>query len=195
MTIMTRLTSAELIRGLAPDELPSAELYSISGQAHEPEPLHYPQCGLDNVYLLNGFRLEVIDGEEALTIDDMDGLWKAIGLHLVCRRKVLSPKELKFLRRHMDLTQMGLAQYLRVTDQAVARWEKGETRLPGPADVAIRQAFLSAPVAQPEGMRIARHFRKMMKELVGTDEIPALTIAFRHGPDRWLEEEPDRRAA
>lgn len=163
-----------------------AEHYFIDGQEYAVEPLHYPQCGLDNVYLMNGFTRETIDGDETITIENLDGLWKAIGLHLVTRRKVLTPKEIRFLRRQMDLTQVGLAQYLRVSDQAVARWEKGESRLPGPADVAIRHAFLTSPVAQPEGARMARasYFRKMMKALVGTEEMPTDTIAFRHGSDR-----------
>ena len=43
------------------------------------EPLHYKQCGLDDVYLLNGFTRETINGEEYVTIEDLDGLWKAPG--------------------------------------------------------------------------------------------------------------------
>jgi hypothetical protein len=42
------------------------------------QPLHYTACGLDNVYLLNGFKREIIDGEEYVTIEDMDGLWRAL---------------------------------------------------------------------------------------------------------------------
>jgi hypothetical protein len=66
------------------------------------QPLHYTACGLDNVYLRNGFKRETIDGEEYVSIEDLDGLWKAIGLHLVTTRKALTPKEIKFLRQQME---------------------------------------------------------------------------------------------
>jgi len=75
--------------------------------------------------LLNGFTLEEIDGEEYLTIKDVDGLHVAIGRHIVSERKVLTPEEIRFLRKTMDVTQSGLAKILGKDSQAVARWEKG----------------------------------------------------------------------
>ena len=101
------------------------------------EPLHYKACGLDDVYLFNGFKIETIDGEDYLTVEDLDGLWKAIGLHLVTTRKELAPKEIRFLRHHMNFTQAELAAQMRVTDQTVARWEKGLNELSGPADMML----------------------------------------------------------
>ncbi len=124
-------------------------------QVVESEPLHYTACGLDDVYLVNGFTREVVDGEEYITVEDLDGLWKAIGLHLVGTRKILAPKEIKFLREHMELTQAQLGAGMRVSDQTVARWEKGVTKLvPGPADLALRVLFLASDASQPEGLKI-----------------------------------------
>ena len=91
---------------------------------------HYKACGLDDVYLLSGWSRENVEGEDYITVEDLDDLWKAIGLHLVTERKALAPKELRFLREHMDLTQAELAAKVRVTDQTIARWEKGETETP-----------------------------------------------------------------
>jgi len=63
----------------------------------EPEttgkPLHYTMSGLDDVYLFNGFEIVTIDSEEYVTVHDLDGLWKAIGLHLVRTRKMLAPRK------------------------------------------------------------------------------------------------------
>ena len=42
----------------------SKEHFCINGRAYESEPLHYRECGLDNIFLLNGFHHEVVDGEE-----------------------------------------------------------------------------------------------------------------------------------
>ena len=153
------------------------------GDCREPagEPLHYTACGLEDVYLVNGFNREVIDGDEYLTIEDMDGLWKAIGLYLVGTRKVLAPREIKFLRDHMELTQAQLGARLRVSDQTIARWEKGETKLiPGPADLMLRVLFLASDAAQPEGQKILAKLRELCENIIDEDEPHPRPVVFRH---------------
>jgi DNA-binding transcriptional regulator YiaG len=158
------------------------------GGAPNGEPLHYTACGLDDVYLMNGFTRETVDGEEFISIEDMDGLWKAIGLYLVATRKVLAPKEIKFLREHMDLTQAQLGAWLRVSDQTVARWEKGETTpIPGPADVALRVFFLASECAQPEGMKMLEKLIELCEQITESDEPKSRRIIFQHGRKKWSE--------
>ena len=164
----------------------TATLYRIPGKETEQEPLHYPYCGLD-IYLLNGFSRRVVDGEESVMIEDMDGLWKAIAIHLVAKKKMLTPAELKFLRQQLDMTQKELGQYLRVTDQTVARWEKGETELPGPADVAIRTAGLASPAAQPEGRELSDHLLEIMNSLTEMDDTADDKLTFRKRKDVWTD--------
>src|ERR1700730_4905684 len=77
------------------------QLRKVDGRNPEGEPLHYTACGLDDVYLVNGFTRETIDGEQFTAIEDMDSLWKAIARYLVTERKVLAAKEIKFLRGQM----------------------------------------------------------------------------------------------
>src|SRR5262249_23089815 len=146
------------------------------------KPLHYTQCGLDDVFLVNGFTREEVDGEEYITIQDIDGLWAAIGLHLVMTKKVLAPKEIRFLREHMDYTQAELGKLMRVSDQTVARWEKGTTdAFQGPADSLLRVLFLNSEIAQPEGRRILQKtgVTKMIREIIETDEQDKPGV-FRH---------------
>lgn len=108
-------------------------------------PFHYRRSGLDNIYLLNGFEIEEDeDGEKYVTVLDVDGLHKAIGLHLVSNRKVLSPKEIKFLRRTLDLTQAEMGRLINQSVQQVARWEKGENNINGPADRLLRLIFVGS---------------------------------------------------
>jgi DNA-binding transcriptional regulator YiaG len=155
----------------------------IDGNDPGAEPLHYRACGLDDVYLVNGFTREIIDGEEYLTIEDLDGLWKAIGLQLVTEHKVLAPKQLRFLRDQMDLTQAELGARLRVSDQTVARWEKGQGN-PGPADIAIRVLYLASKRAQPEGCRTLRKLTALVDDLVDADD-DLTPVVFKHGQHRW----------
>jgi DNA-binding transcriptional regulator YiaG len=157
-----------------------------SGQPESTKPLHYKACGLDGVYLLNGFTRETVDGEEYVTIQDIDGLWKVIGLHLVTTRKTLSPKDIRFLRQQMELTQAELGAYLRVSDQTVARWEKGQSD-PGPADLALRVLYLGSGAAQPEGTEILHRIMKLNEEIIERDDVREKPSLFEHGKKRWRE--------
>jgi len=153
------------------------------------QPLHYTARGLDNVYLLSGFKREIIDGEEYVSIEDLDGLWKAIGLHLVTTRKALAPKEIRFLRQHMRMTQAELGARLRVSDQTVARWEKDHCDLDGPADMMLRVLFLGSPVAQPEGNELLREIIKLLDELQERDESKRKADVFELDDKQWQDSE------
>src|SRR5665213_898778 len=99
--------------------------------------------GLDDVYLCSGYeQVPNGDGTFDITVHDQDGLHRAIGEFLVREKKALSGKELRFLRRQMDVTQSELATLLGTTDQAVARWEKEQTRISGVADTLLRVIYL-----------------------------------------------------
>jgi len=75
------------------------------------EPLHYTECGLDDVYLVSGYERETTPYGDGIIIRDLDNLHKAIGIYLVQEKKVLNGKEIRFLRKQMDLTQSELSRY------------------------------------------------------------------------------------
>ena len=118
----------------------------IHGFRHREEtirkPYHYTACGLDNIYLFNGYELHQAEDGEGVSIRDLDGLHDAIGLSLAEHKKLLSPKELKWFRKQMDLTQSELAQLLGCSSQSVARWEKGEAQIRGAAERIIRMLYI-----------------------------------------------------
>ena len=80
---------------------------------------HYTECGLDSVYLVNGFELK----DSRLRIHDIEGLHCAIGRWLVSTRKRLSGGEIRFLRHELELSQTKLAFLLGVDERTVLRWE------------------------------------------------------------------------
>ncbi|GLK54535.1 DNA-binding transcriptional regulator YiaG [Methylopila capsulata] len=165
----------------------SREHFIFSGEQRAQVPYHYRECGLDNVWLENGFTREIYEGEEYVSVHDVDGLWKAIGLSLVSDKKTLSPKEIFFLRRHMKLTQSELATRLRVDDQTVARWEKGKVKLPGPADLALRAAFLGSEICQPEGRDILVQWEETVRRLITKDETGCIEYVFQKDQNHWSE--------
>jgi|SRR5690554_2028022 len=86
--------------------------------------LHYTACGLDNIYLLDGFH--VVEGKRgrSVRIEDQQGLHKAIGAFLIRQKRSLNGEELKFLRHELGLSQPALAHLLGESEQSVARREK-----------------------------------------------------------------------
>src|SRR5215813_1070601 len=94
----------------------------------------YSACGLDNVFLLNGYNLRSTPYGKGFAIDNVDGLHAAIGKRLIREKKTLNGKELRFLRHELDFSQNALATLLGVDEQSVARWEKGQSGISGPAD-------------------------------------------------------------
>ena len=105
------------------------------------EPIQYGGCGLDDIWLAGGYDLETIDGEPTITVRDLDGLLAAIGRSLVQRKKLLTGKEIRFLRRQMDLTQSELARLVGCDAQQIARYEKGQNKMAGPTDRLIRMLY------------------------------------------------------
>lgn len=103
---------------------------------------HYTECGLDNVYLINGFEPVSTPRGEGIKIQDIEGLHKAIGLMLTEEKQNLNGKEFRFLRHEMNMTQRTLAEILRVNVQRVARWEKGQTQtIDGPSQNILRLLY------------------------------------------------------
>lgn len=102
---------------------------------------HYTECGLDNIYLVNGFKY--VDGPVSgrVVIKDIDGLHEAIGRMLVNRKESFTGKEIRFLRQEMLMSQEALAKLLQVSVQGVHRWEKSKSGVPKPAEMLIRLLY------------------------------------------------------
>jgi DNA-binding transcriptional regulator YiaG len=90
------------------------------------KPYRYTACGLDSVYLLNGYKLYQLEDGEGVSVRDLEGLHRAIGRNLATQSELLKPKELRWFRMHLDLTQDKLAELLGCDSETVARWEKEE---------------------------------------------------------------------
>jgi hypothetical protein len=60
-------------------------------------------------------RIPNEDGSYDLVIHDPDGWHRAIGKYLALKKKALSGKEIRFLRKQIDLTQSELAVLLATT--------------------------------------------------------------------------------
>lgn len=128
------------------------------GNCSQPSPYHYTECGLDNVYLLNGYECEDYGGEEYVSVKAVEQLHNAIGLYLVSQRKALSGSEIRFLRKEMDLTQGDLADLLGTSDQSVARWEKEQSQIQSAAHTLLRLIYISHAKGEIDVDALVREF-------------------------------------
>src|SRR4051794_31633847 len=103
------------------------------------EPLHYTASGLPDVWLLNGFRRVETRHGPGVAIEDADGLHDRIANTIVTQPRPFTPAELRFLRKHIQQSQAGLARILGISVQTVARWEKNATLIDPTAERTLRR--------------------------------------------------------
>jgi putative transcriptional regulator len=142
------------------------------------QPYRYKACGLPDVWLLSGYEIEQTPDGPAVTIQDLDALHRTIAHAVVQQQKALTPAELRFLRKEMDLTQAELARFVQMSSQQVARWEKGESEIPGPADLITRMLY-----GQSVGLDL--NLRELAALLDDADEHPKARREFVAANGRW----------
>ena len=106
---------------------------------------HYKECGLDNVQLVNGYEITVdpVYGE-CISIEDGRGLHELLGMTIANQPAALSSAEFTFLRKLMNQSQATLALFFGVSEQTIARYEKGQAKIPRTTDVCLRALYLDA---------------------------------------------------
>lgn len=102
---------------------------------------HYTLCGLDNIYLNNGYTFKDTPYGETVSIQDIKGLHKAIGLSIIESPNSLTAQEIKFLRKEMDWSQKSLAEMLDVKEITVRKWESDSNTISGTADRLLRVLY------------------------------------------------------
>jgi DNA-binding transcriptional regulator YiaG len=103
---------------------------------------HYTDCGLDYVYLANGYTVHETAHGEGVSIKDARALHACIALDVVAKPRPLQGQDVRFLRGLLRLSQEGLAKVLRQQRGSVARWEAEAGKdIPGAADSALRMFY------------------------------------------------------
>jgi putative transcriptional regulator len=103
---------------------------------------HYRESGLDNIYLESGFQIHDTPYGKGVSIQDTEGLHRAIGKWLITQPKLINGAELRFIRLEMECTQRDLAGIIGTTEQTFRLWEKHrKKKIPGTADRLIRAIY------------------------------------------------------
>lgn len=103
---------------------------------------HYTESGLDNIWLVNGYKIHKTPYGEGVSIHNTEGLHKAIALWLINLPKPLTGAELRFIRTDMELTQKNMAGILGATEQSLRLLEKHKNKdLSGTVDHLVRGIY------------------------------------------------------
>jgi DNA-binding transcriptional regulator YiaG len=102
----------------------------------------YTESGLDNV-IIEGLQVVRDDhDDEVILILNVNALHRTIAQGIVTHRAAILPKELRFLRTEIGMTQARLAEVVHVDSQTIGRWERGETPIQPTADALIRRLVI-----------------------------------------------------
>ena len=123
---------------------------------------HYKECGLDNVFLLNGFKEHETEYGKGISFTCIEGLHKAISLHIIRRDNKLSGKDFRFLRKELELTQQQLAKYLGIKPLEINRWELEKTAGINPlADRLLRLLYLEKTLGNPHVLELLETLQEL----------------------------------
>lgn len=98
---------------------------------------HYTECGLKDVWLLNGFKELDTPYGKAVSVERAELLDREIARLLVDKPRKLRGAEFRFLRKQLSQSQVSLAAAWGLSHETVAKWER-TGNLPAMADRFIR---------------------------------------------------------
>jgi DNA-binding transcriptional regulator YiaG len=107
------------------------------------EMYHYAECGLDYVWLRNGFEYRDTPRGRLVKINDVNGLHAAIAKWIVINPARLRGQEVRFLRSMLSLSQEGFGKLLRQSRPTIARWEGDKNKIiPQGSDDWLRLVYM-----------------------------------------------------
>lgn len=139
---------------------------------------HYTECGLQNVWLRNGFVKHKTSYGRGVAIQDVHGLHKVIGQALANRPR-LTGAELRFLRKEMGLSQVALAELVGTSEQNISLWER-RGRMPKLADRMVKLIYI-----EHSGGNVK--VREMIERLNDLDQKTAEKLRFEEFHGDWKE--------
>ena len=103
---------------------------------------HYTECGLDNVWLANGYAKKKTAYGVAVSVSKADELHKVLAAELINKPARLTGKEFRYLRVMLKLSQGAVAKVQGVSEQNVSLWER-HGKVPKANDNLMRIIYMA----------------------------------------------------
>jgi len=145
---------------------------------------HYRECGLDYIYLVNGFqKAKTESGDIVVVIDDVAGLHLAIREGIVDLPRPLEPQEFRFLRKEIDVSQRQLAALVGVEEQTVSMWERGNSPIQRPAELLLRAWVKECDSDRPAVRELTERLNALDRELYKLEK----RVEFSRTGTSWIQ--------
>ena len=131
---------------------------------------HYTECGLQNVWLENGYKGHKTPYGHGISIEDVAGLHRVIG-RAIARQPRLTGAELRFLRKELQMSQRTLAGLLGISEQNVSLWER-HGKIPKWGARLVKVLYM-------ETIDGNVHVKKMIEQLNEQDNKKAEALHFK----------------
>ena len=131
----------------------------------------YKSCGLPNVWLRNGYEVHETPYGSSVSIHNVEGLHRAIGLDLVNRKPQLSGDEVRFLRKELDMSQVLLAHLLGVGETSVRHWESGRQTITKPAERVLRLLYREHVTGDGEIRELVERVSELNREVYNLERL------------------------
>lgn len=141
-------------------------------------PYHYLQCGLENVWLINGFEIVKTTYGESVRIDRADELDESIAAYLTEKPSPLSGQEFRFLRQQLDMSQKRIGELFGKEAQSVAKWEKSP-------EINKDVDFLIRHIYRQTKMNKSQTYMEMVDRLNHLDREDLERLRFQETGEGW----------
>ncbi len=142
------------------------------------KPYHYTLCGLDNVYLENGYTIKKTPYGDGIAVHDLEGLHQAIAYNLITKQRKLKGDEIRYLRKELELSQKGLSVLLDVSENTIRGWEKSRSDISGSANTLVRIIYLETIGKNDKVLNLIKMINKL------DDEINNITLSEKN--NHWV---------
>lgn len=133
---------------------------------------HYTECGLDNVWLENGYTEHHTPYGKGVSVAAADQLHNALAQAIAKKPGRITGAELRFLRSVLDLSQSALGATLGVTEQSISLWER-KNAMPTASEAVVRMLV----VENHDGNPRIRELLKTIAKMDNTDRFVAKASA------------------
>ena len=146
---------------------------------------HYTDCGLQNVWLRNGYTKRETSQGTAVSIHDLEGLHRTIGLSVAKCSPKLRKDEIRYLRKELEWPQVTLAEYLGVGETTIRNWERGQNEIDPSAERLLRVTYIQCVEGNGEVKEMVEQIGQRIREAHAELES---NITMKEGECGWQQE-------
>lgn len=133
-------------------------------------------------------------GEWTIEIPDLPGLIRATALARAMLPFKLSGKDVKFMRKALDMTGKDFADAMELTPETVSRWENNERGIGGYSEKLLRHNICSLLYKEVKGVEYKPEIITMMRIIQTNEDYVIQPIQFtrmivsdQHGETAWFK--------